>query len=341
MRLTRHLAPTLIAAVVAVTAAACGAAQEAAPTPASQPSVASLVRQARTLDLDGQPEAAVAIFRQALEREPGSFDAHYGLGRALDLAGDYADARVHFARAIELAPDNLREQALRMMGIAWTFVGDVDQAARYFREVFDARIGSGQFPGAADVANELGRVYLESGHLDDAERWYRTGHEAAARETGRPARQVALSDMRWAHAEARLAARRGRAREAKRHEAEVWRLLDASGDADEQVQYPYLLGYDAFYLKEYGATVDHLRKADQADPFILVLLAQASEKLGQRDAAEAYYRKVLASSSHAINSAFARPLARERLESRRDTGRNRVVPEEGIEPTRGVNPTRF
>ena len=53
-----------------------------------------------------------------------------------------------------------------------------------------------------------------------------------------------------------------------------------------------------------------LAKGDQNDPFVLGLMAQAYEKLGDRPRAGEYFRKVMASPSHNINSAFARPLAR-------------------------------
>jgi len=56
--------------------------------------------------------------------------------------------------------------------------------------------------------------------------------------------------------------------------------------------------------------VDQLEQADQDDPFILLLLAEASERLGDEERALEYYRGVLASNSHAVNIAFARPIAR-------------------------------
>jgi tetratricopeptide (TPR) repeat protein len=291
-------------------AAACGGAKNA-------PLPADLLGQARKLERDGQEEAAIAAYRSAIAQNPNSFDAQYGIARTLDLAGQYEEARQHFAKAIDLAPDGAREQALRMMGIAWTFVGNVDEATRYFRQVFDRRVAAGNPAGAAEEANELGRVYLELGQLDEAATWYRTGHEMAGREAGRSVAQIDLADMRWAHAEARLAARRGRAKEATEQEAIVERLLEKGGNEDQRIQYAYLRGYVEFYLAHYPAAVAELEKADQQDPFVLFLLAQANEHLGQPDRARDYYRKVLASTSHAVNSAFARSAARQKVESGR------------------------
>jgi tetratricopeptide (TPR) repeat protein len=298
---------TLTVIACTLCAAACGV-----PDDASAPQ--DLISEARRLDLDGQQDAAIALFRQALEREPDSFDAQYGIARALDLAGSYEEARRHFARAIELAPEGAREQALRMMGIAWAFVRDADQAAGYFREVFDRRVAAGNFPGASEVANELGRVYLELGDPDRAEAWYRAGHDTAGRQADRPAPQVDLTDLRWAHAQARIAARRGRAEDARRHVAAVSNLLDKGTNEDQRIHLPYLRGYVEFHLGDYEAAVTELQNANQDDPFILVLLAEASERLGDEPAARDYYARALESSSHAVGNALARPVARQRFE---------------------------
>ena len=275
------------------------------------------LNRARRLDVEGKHEAAIAIYQQALARTPDSFEAHYGIARALDLAGRYDEARRHFARAIELAPEGTKDQVLRMMGVAYTFVSNAAEAAKYFRTVFDRRVAAGNFAGAAEVANELGRVYLELGDPDNGLTWYRSGYETAARETGRPAGEADLAEMRWAHAQARVAARKGNGREARRHQAAVRSLLDKRTNPDQEIQYPYVVGYVDFYLKDYSGAVAALEKADQSDPFILLLLAQAYEQAGNAVSARATYQKVLASTSHAVSNAFARPVARRKLESTR------------------------
>jgi tetratricopeptide (TPR) repeat protein len=289
-------------------------------TPSGTPSAAAdaVAARAAQLDLAGRRDAAIALYRQALARNPASFRAQYGMARALDLEDQYEEARQHFRRALALAAGGDRDQTLRMLGMSWTFSGQVDEAATCFQEVFDARLRAGNFSEAADEANELGRLYLESGNLDRALQWYRTGHDTAARQTDRAAWQVDLADMRWAHAQARVAARRGETPEVRAFEARVRELLDKGGNTDQQVQYPYLLGYDAFYLGDFTTAVTQLRQADQQDPFILLLLGQAQKRLGQTDAARASFRRVLASTSHAINNAIARPIAQ--LELGKDAG---------------------
>ncbi|MDR3747086.1 MAG: tetratricopeptide repeat protein [Acidobacteriota bacterium] len=59
------------------------------------------------------------------------------------------------------------------------------------------------------------------------------------------------------------------------------------------------------------------QKADQKDPFVLVLLAQAYEKSGDKAKAMECYKQVLTINNHAPANAFARPLARKALGTQR------------------------
>ena len=270
-----------------------------------------LIARAKRLDAEGQQEPAIALYRQALAKTAASFDAHYGLARALDLHGDYGEARDHFTKAIELAPDDgSRDQATRMLGVSWTFVANARQATVAFQRVFERRAAAGDFAGAAEVGNELGRVLLELGDADAATRWYRKGYDSALGQPSRTAADTTLAELRWAHAQARIAIRLGRLPETRRQVTHFKALLERGTNRDQQSQLRYLTGYVAFYAKDYQGAITALRQADQEDPFILLLLAQASERLGRKAEAHAYYDRVMTSNSHAVNNAFARPVAR-------------------------------
>jgi tetratricopeptide (TPR) repeat protein len=274
---------------------------------------ADLVKQARQLNDDGKQDAALALYRQALERSPDLFDAHLGAGIALDLKGSYKEAREHFDKAIRVAPEAARNRALTNMGVSYAFEGNAKNASTFYRQVFDRQMAAGELADAAGTANALARIYLESGDLDNAFKWYQTGYETSRRQPKLPGDQVDLWDLRWAHAQARIAARKGNAREARQQMAIVKALLDKGTNPDQQIQYAYLAGYVDLYLKNYRGAIAELEKADQTDPFILVLIAQAYEKAHDAARAREYYAKVLASNAHTPNNAFARPLARKKI----------------------------
>jgi tetratricopeptide (TPR) repeat protein len=269
------------------------------------------------LDNQGQQDEAIALYRDVLAHDPKSFGAHYGIARALDLKGNYAEAREHFGQAITLAPDNgLRDQALRMMGVSWVFVRDAKRATPFFKQVFDRQLKGGEFAGAAEEANEIGRVLLEFGEVSGSLAWYRSGFETAGRQPNQSARDRDLAALRWAHAQGRIAIRRGDRAEAQRQTAAVKALVDKGPNPDQRIQYPYLAGYVAFYSTDYKGAIAELLQADQQDPFILLLIAEAYGHIGDAANAREYYRKVLGSNSHAVNNAFARPVALEKLMER-------------------------
>jgi tetratricopeptide (TPR) repeat protein len=266
--------------------------------------------QAQKLMQTGDVAGAVTLLLATVKAAPQSPDAHLALGRALDLNGDHKTARRHLEQAISLATDSNRNQALSAMGVSWAFESKADEAARYYQRIFDAQTQAQDRGGAAGTANALGRIYLESGNLDKAEQWYRTGHETAKQIPELPENQIALWEMRWHNAQGRIAARRKNASAAANHAAQAKSALDKSGNKNQQPFHPYLLGYIAFYGGHYKQAIDELLRGDQQDPFILGLIAQAHEKLGDRVKAREFYEKVMALPVHAINTAFARPKAR-------------------------------
>jgi tetratricopeptide (TPR) repeat protein len=267
------------------------------------------IQQARKLTAAGKPELALALYEEVLQKTPDSYEANLGAGMLLDLDGQYGKARKHLTKAIDVAAAQDKQPALRALAISYAFTGDCKNASKYEGQVFNAQ----EFTAAAETADEAGRICLESGALSEAERWYKTGHETALKKPDLSAAEKDLWALRWEHAQARIAARRGQHAEAVEHTAAVKAILDQGATPGQTTFYPYLTGYVAFYAGDYKAAVAELEKADQRDPFILSLLAQSLEKSGKKDAANELYHKILNINSHNPNNAFARPLARKKL----------------------------
>ncbi len=270
----------------------------------------SLVREGRKLNGEGKQAEAIALYRKALAANPNLFDAQLQLGIALDLNGEYAEAQRHFTKAIELATPQAKTQALKSMAMSYAFERNCQGASKFEQQVFDSQMQAGDFAGAAGTADELARICLESGDANTAYRWYRTGHETGLKKPGITPAERDLWDFRWEHAQARIAARRGNRAEAQQHESAAKAILDKGTNPEQARFYPYLAGYVAFYGGDYKAAIAQLQQADQRDPFILALIAQAYEKAGDKAQAMEYYRKALAFNIHNPTNAFARPLAR-------------------------------
>jgi tetratricopeptide (TPR) repeat protein len=280
-------------------------------TPA--PAALDRVKQGQKLNSDGKQDDALALYRQALDLSPNLYEAHLATGIALDLKGNYAEARQHLTKAIEVAAADTKQQALRAIAISYTFEGNSAEAAKYEQQVFDARTFAHDFTGAAEIANELARIYLESGDTTNAYKWYQSGYETAQRKSDLTDADKNLWIFRWEHAQARIAARGGKAGEAQQHIAAAKAALDKANNPDQARFFPYLTGYVAFYTGDYKTAIADLQKADQHDPLILALLGESYEKSGDSSQAMNYYRQVLASNAHNPTNAFARPLARKKL----------------------------
>lgn len=285
-----------------------------AQTPAPNPNDPNAA--ARKLLNEGKHDEAIAAFAKNIAADKGNWQAHVGLGAALDLQGKYEEARKHFQHAIELAPADGKPNAWRGMLMSYGFDRNAKSAEEYGKRVFDYRVQKNDPLAAAEAANELARVLLESGDAAGAEKWYRTGHETALKKSGLSQKDQDLWDFRWASAQARLAARRGNQAEAQKHARAAERIL-SSGTNPEQAPYgPYVNGYVAFYAGDYKTAISEFSKSNQNDPFNLVMIAQAYEKLGDRQKATDYYQKVLAANQHNPTNAYARPIAKERLKGK-------------------------
>ncbi len=277
---------------------------------------AEALRAGQQLMRDGNADGALAAYLKATETFPASVPARIRVGIQLDLMGRYAEARTHFTKALAMPglTPAFEAQALRAMAMAWAFEGNCKEAIPYESRLYERYLTKDKdFYMAGEIANELARVCLESGDYDTAAAWYKKGYDAGLQEPNLSAARKDLWQFRWHHAQARLAARRGNQAEAAKQVAAAKAALDTGTNPDQAPFYPYLVGYVAFYGGDYKAALAEFMKGNQNDAFVLALIAQSHEKLGDQAAAMDYYKKVMAITSHNPNNAFARPLARKKL----------------------------
>ena len=316
--------PQLIASLLAAVCLAVAPTATAQPPASSQQQAAAsdpaadMIKQGQQQLREGQHEAALQTFIAAAEKAPAKAPArstaNVQAGVVLDLLGRYGEARKRFAQAIDDAPSNTeKDRATRAMAMSYAFERNCEGAAKYAGPLYERNLSTGAFFDAGEVANELARVCLESSSLDQAATWYKRGYDAGLKELDlKPARRD-LWEFRWEHAQARLAARRGQADEARRHVAAAKAVLDKGTNPEQAPFFPYLAGYVAFYTGDLRTAIAELEKANQNDPFIVCLLAQAYEKQGDKAKADELYRKVLTSNGHSPTNAYARPLAKQKL----------------------------
>ncbi len=288
----------------------------ARPAQPPQPNAPEFLREGQKLVRAGQLEEALQLYQREIERNPANTAALNAAGVVLDLLGRTTEARQYFQKSIDSATDEqTRAVARRQMAMSYAFDNDCASSARYGRMLYDYWLQRGNHYAAGEALNEVARVCIEAGALDEAEKLYRSGTETGLKEPDISPDRRALWIFRLEHALGRLAARRGRKEEAWKHVAAAKSLLDSHSEMAKQQQpfYFYLAGYVALYTGEPQAALDHLKQATQNDPFIQCLMGMAHEKLGQKEEALACYRRAAQTTAHNPPAAFARPFARRKL----------------------------
>ncbi len=284
-----------------------------AQTGAGQP---EFVTQGQRLLREGKPEDAEALYRTVLKTAPDSMTANNAMGVLLDLTGRGREAREYFQKAIDTAGNGqAKSTAQRAMAMSWAFEGNCGKTVEYESAVFQYYVTTKDFEQQGAIADEAGRVCIETGDYDTAYQWYLTGHQAALKQPDLGTEAKNLWNFRWEHAQARIAARRGNQTEANAHVAAAREIL-MSDEATRKTQEPFLsglAGYVAFYRGDYDQAVRELRQGTAGDPSVECLLGQAYGKLGQSGAALEWYRKAAATTAHNPPAAYARPYASKKL----------------------------
>ncbi|MCU1330792.1 MAG: Tetratricopeptide 2 repeat protein [Bryobacterales bacterium] len=246
------------------------------------------------------------------------------MGKAiqLDLDGKGSEARALIQKEIDQATTPAAKAAAqRAMAMSWGFDANCSGAVEYEQMVIaywvtrEKEEPANAFYQQGEMANEAARVCIDSGDLNMAQTWYRKGTELGLKEPGISADRKALWAYRLAHAEARIAARRGNRREAEKQIAAARSALDGMTTlrAQQEPFLPYLTGYVAFYLGDTVRAIADLEKANQSDPFIQCLLGQAWEKQGDSGKAKEFYTRALQTTAHNPPAAYAKPFARKKL----------------------------
>jgi cytochrome c-type biogenesis protein CcmH/NrfG len=101
----------------------------------------------------GRVEEGIALFRQAVARDPANGDALLYLAGALASSGRPAEALPYFERAVRAQPRST--MTLNGLGLSRMAVGDAAGAAAAFRE--SLRID----PKQADIAGRLSQLEAE------------------------------------------------------------------------------------------------------------------------------------------------------------------------------------
>jgi tetratricopeptide (TPR) repeat protein len=129
---------------------------------AQQPDPEQLVREGVALYDQGQYDAAVGKYRQALALDPKNPNAAYELGLTYAALGKYAECSATLRPLVDIAPAQLKLQTLTMLGNCLDASGDRKRAIETYRTALKFA------PDDPRVEYELGISLFADGKLDEA-----------------------------------------------------------------------------------------------------------------------------------------------------------------------------
>jgi tetratricopeptide (TPR) repeat protein len=266
---------------------------------------------------EGRLDEAKAAYEKALALDATTPRVHAFLANVHSLQNDYAGAREHFKHAMERKAEGTAPGAIHFgLALTWVYEGKVDEALSSLRAFADDYRRTGGQAGLPEVFiwNAMGRINLENGRLPEAMAAYEKGFESV------PGSSISERDKKlWTgrlhHGRGRTLARMGRHEEARKEAEALRKMIDEAGEdgKDFLPAHHYLAGYIELEAGNARAAVEHLKQADQTDPFHLLLLARAHEKLGDKQEARATYEKVVAVRQQGLDRALSYPEAKKRL----------------------------
>ncbi len=103
---------------------------------------------------------AVRLYQATLEKNPGSWLAHYNLGNALNNIGRPQEAIFHFEQALRLKPDFT--EAHNNLAATWEAMGQRSQAIKCYEQILRLK------PDYAEAHNNLANALTKIGRVQEA-----------------------------------------------------------------------------------------------------------------------------------------------------------------------------
>lgn len=267
----------------------------------------------------GKIDEAKAAFERAMALDGSTPRVHAFVANLHTLQGDYAGARTHLTHAIQRKVEGTAPGQIHFnLALTHVYEGRVDEALAALRSFLDEYRKTGGFPGLPEVFiwNAMGRINLENGRLEEALKSYEEGFKSVPGSAATE-RDKKLWLGRLHHGRGRTLARMGKHEEAWKEAEAVKKMIDEAGDEGKEFlpAYHYMAGYIKLEAGDAKAALEHLKQADQNDPFNKLLLGRTYEKLGDKESARKAYEDVVANRQPSLDRALAYPEAKKRLAS--------------------------
>ena len=258
----------------------------------------------------GRFEESIQNYRRALEADENFIASYSGIAHNQAFLGQGAAAR-ETLRTLRGKVRNVGEERASVFWTVITYVheGDYDSALATSNELRSLAEEGGDWAAVASDLNLHGDLLLELGRLDDASASYERSLAAIDRaQVGDEVRENVARNTLFDQARVELA--RADLEAARVIAARYAEQVTARGIPFEVRQHHELEGRLALASEDAAAAASHLEQANQQNPRVLLLLAEAYRAQGLLEEARDYAGRAADFNGLGINYAYARPAAK-------------------------------
>ena len=261
----------------------------------------------------GRFEESIDMYQRALELNPNFLASYVGIGTNQIFLGVADEARHTFQTLLELAPTSAeKRRAYYLIASSHIYEGDMASGLQAVEEAHSISKSDGDLPAMSEDIGRMGYILLESGDPDRALEKFTRALDLVD-QSGVPEEIKGLVRRNHFYLLARVSL--------AKNDMETARMtIDAYAQLVEAYQVPSeirrrheIAGILAMTEKEYDIAVHEFHLADQENPQVLLLLAQAYEGWGDMEKSRETLRLVADFNSLSYDFAFVREKARKAL----------------------------
>jgi tetratricopeptide (TPR) repeat protein len=257
----------------------------------------------------GRYEEAIQNYKKAVELNPKFYFSQVKVGDNLVFMGKFEEGREAYRQAIEMATTPAGKlMPMAAISNSYIYEGKPPQALAEGEKVLQMAIREGLPEWQAGILSANCDIHIENGDFDKADQSLAECRKVVmASQLSSALKEKFTKEALFD--EAVIAAKRKDFTKALAKADEYKAKIAAGKDPKEMENHHALLGRIYSEKREYAKTVEHLREANQENPYTLYLLAVATSEMGDITKAAELYKKVADWNESSLNYAFVRSKA--------------------------------
>ena len=257
----------------------------------------------------GRHEDAIVNYKKAVELNPKFVISQANIGTNLVLLGKYEEGREAYRKAMTMeATPSAKLTDMDKIARSYVYESKHQLALAEGEKLLQMATTESLPEWQAGSLSTNCSIYTETGDLAKAEQSLAKCKKVVMGSELSAATKEKFAKTALSH-DARIAAKRNDFAKAMTMAEEYKAKIDAGKDPKEMENYHALLGRIHSEKGDYAKAIEHLKQANQENPYTLYLLAVAESKAGDDARAAELYKKVANWNEDSLGYAFVRSKA--------------------------------